>query len=190
MDCTEFLSSFTDYRDGLLAPAAEERLERHLQECASCRRYRKTVEEGVVVLRSLPTLPVPDDFRPRLQHRIYHLEDRDALSGPSRGSGVSAVAAAGLALLLVVVAWSPLVRSGEPEVSLAPLVVQAPRPPAAELTLPASAFFDPEPGPIAPAAANDRRGSRSTLLLGDVLGDLPLYESPYRTVGQSRSVLD
>lgn len=137
MDCTQFLSSFTDYRDDRVGLQQRARIERHLADCPSCRRYCRIVEEGVRLLRALPPISVSDDFRPRLRHRIYHVEDGEALSSASSSSGVSAVVAVSMAVLLALAAWSPLLRQHE-EVRLPAIVVTEPPDPVPGLTLPPS----------------------------------------------------
>lgn len=144
MDCKEFLSSYTDYRDGLLSDGEVARAEVHLSGCTSCRRYTQVVDEGVRELRSLPSVSTTDDFRPRLQHRIYHVEDGDDFFGDgSRGSGTTAVAAVGIAILLTAAAWSPVLRQAGDTVTLPAVVVNGPPGSSAraEVQLPPSAFF-------------------------------------------------
>lgn len=144
MDCKEFLSSYTDYRDGLLSDGEGARAEVHLSGCASCRRYTEVVSKGVRELRSLPSVSTTDDFRPRLQHRIYHVADGDDFFGDSsRGSGTTAVAAVGIAILLTAAAWSPVLRQAGETITLPALVVNGPPRSSvrAEVQLPPSAFF-------------------------------------------------
>lgn len=144
MDCQEFLSSYTDYRDGLLSEKDVARMEVHLSGCPSCRRYMKVVDEGVEELRSLPDVTATEDFRPRLQHRIYHVADEEAfLEDGSRGSGTTAVAAVGIAILLTVAAWTPVLRQAGSTVTLPAIVVSQPPGSSvrAEIRLPPSAFF-------------------------------------------------
>ena len=46
MTCAEFLDRYTDFRDGLItAPRELRRFERHLVQCASCRRYDTAVRQ-------------------------------------------------------------------------------------------------------------------------------------------------
>lgn len=146
MTCKDFLTIFSEYRDGVLDPRERRRADRHLDGCPSCRRYRRVVDDGVEALRARRPLPVSADFRPRLRHRLYHVEDGDVLgpgSPDSRGSGVSGLAAAGMALLLTIVAWSPVVRPPEVEVTLSPVVVHDPARPVPGLSVPAAALFQP-----------------------------------------------
>lgn len=134
MDCSEFLDRFSELEDGLAGREAQEAAEAHLAGCGECRRYRKVFRRGAELLRSLEAPSVPDDFRPRLQHRIYHVEDAQALDR-SGSSGTTVVTALGMVALLSAVAWSPAMRSGVPEVESAPVTARpaetAPAVPAA-----------------------------------------------------------
>ena len=144
MDCKEFLSRYTEYRDGLMGPADVARAEVHLSGCASCQRYRRVVDRGIRELRTTPSATAGDDFRDRLQHRIYHLRDGDTLAdGGARSSGASAVAAVGIAILLTAAAWSPVLRQAGNSVTLPAVVVSRPggSGPTGGLQLPTSAFF-------------------------------------------------
>jgi hypothetical protein len=71
---------------------------------------------------------VSRDFFPRLQHRIYHLEDGPALTRrETAGSATTTTTALAIAMLIAAAAWSPaLVRA--PEVALEPIVVTEPEP--------------------------------------------------------------
>lgn len=128
MTCSDFLQSFSDYYDGTGSESLRRDAEEHLDDCPDCRRYLGTFDRGRKLLRSFPRVEVSDDFRPRLQHRIYHLEDGEALKRGMLGSasGTTAATALGMAVLLVFAAWSPTLF-GEPEVELSPIVVSAPR---------------------------------------------------------------
>lgn len=128
MTCSEFLQSFSDYYDGTGCDSVRREAEEHLDDCTDCRRYAETFDRGRRLLRSFPQVEVSDDFRPRLQHRIYHLEDGEALKRGMLGSasGTTAATALGMAVLLVFAAWSPTLFE-EPEVELSPIVVSSPR---------------------------------------------------------------
>jgi len=123
MDCTEYLSLFSDYYDGAGDDELRDRMDAHRSSCASCRRYTEVVDRGVQALRELSRAEVPADFRPRLRHRLYHVADEEVLNRPSVASGVRGVVALAVAVLFAVAAWSPALRDPEPEVSLPPIVV-------------------------------------------------------------------
>ncbi|MFQ5537647.1 MAG: anti-sigma factor family protein [Gemmatimonadota bacterium] len=137
MDCSTFLEGYSDLRDGTASPAFRREAEEHLARCGRCSRYHRVVEAGLQVLRSGPVLDVPSDFHPRLQHRLYHVDDEAALLGHAN-SGTTALAVLGIALLLTLVVWSPLLRPREPVVELEPIVVS--EPPAALRLQPVLAF--------------------------------------------------
>jgi anti-sigma factor RsiW len=128
MSCSEFIDRFSDYFDGVGDTAFVQEAEAHLATCCSCRRYAEVVRKGGELFRAAPTVSVRGDFYPRLRHRIYHLEDARSLSRGSVGSATSAATILGMAVLLSLVAWSPVMRSGRPQVELSPIVVSSPSP--------------------------------------------------------------
>jgi anti-sigma factor RsiW len=126
MNCSDYVDHFSDFLDGT-APAHElGAFDAHLEECEACRRYRSVMEQGSRVLRALPEPELTDDFGPRLQHRLYHVDDAVALA--NGGSATPAMTVVGMALLLTAIAWSPALMPNAPQVALEPIVVdQAPR---------------------------------------------------------------
>jgi hypothetical protein len=128
MNCTEFQAHFSDYYDATGDARFMAAASTHLDGCAECRRYRDVVEQGIQVLRAAPAQSVSGDFLPRLQHRIYHLEDGPRLTrGETAGSATTTTTALAIAMLIAVAAWSPaLVRA--PEVAIEPIVVTQPEP--------------------------------------------------------------
>ncbi len=132
MDCAEYLARASEHLDGVLEKSLNLEVEAHLAECAACRGYHHTLTKGVSLFRSLPDLDPPGDFNPRLQHRIYHLEDGARIAGESLGSGVTTAAVLAMAFLFTVVAWSPRLAADRVAVEL-PAVVVA-RPPSASFT--------------------------------------------------------
>lgn len=125
MTCARFLEAFTELRDGRASPELRREAEAHLEACVECRRYRRVVERGLEVLRDQEPLDVPDDFQPRLRHRLYHVDDEKALHRHVN-SGATGTAVLGIALVLAAVAWSPVLRPAEPTVELSPIVVSRP----------------------------------------------------------------
>ena len=126
MDCSEFLSRFSEFYD---APSgATERLEAeaHMAECVSCTRYQEVVSRSVALLHAMPRAELAESFRMRLQHRLFHLDDEASVARPGRGSATPAVTVLGMAILLTAVAWSPTIGDGVPEVDLPPIVVSTP----------------------------------------------------------------
>jgi len=123
MNCTDFVTRSSDYFDGSLDAGEVAAMEDHLQRCPTCRRYKTVYERGASLLRQLPDPELPADFRPRLQHRLFHVDDRRALIDNS-GSAAPALTVLALAVVLSAVAWSPLLRDSPPVVELAPIVVE------------------------------------------------------------------
>jgi len=142
MSCCDFIERFSDYFDGVGDGAFLEEAEAHLSSCGSCRRYAEVVRRGGELVRAAPAVSVREDFYPRLKHRIYHMEDARALSRGSAGSATTAATILGMAVLLSVVAWSPLMRSDRARFELSPIVVSFPsssrspglRPPPVDLS--------------------------------------------------------
>lgn len=129
MDCQEYLRQFSDHHDGLTDAELSKAMEEHRSTCVSCRRYAETLESGAGALRSLPTLEVPADFRARLDHRIFHIEDGPSIAKESLGTGATTVSILAVAAVLAVAAWAPVVGSPVPMPELPPVVVQRPPPP-------------------------------------------------------------
>lgn len=122
MNCSDFVARFTDYLDGSARPEDVRAMDEHLEGCDSCRRYKNVIEHGASVLRSLPEPELREDFAPRLQHRLYHVQD-ERTSSDHVASRAPALTVLGIALVLTAVAWSPLLRSGVPVIELDPIVV-------------------------------------------------------------------
>ena len=125
LDCSDFLKEYSGFRDGSLDGVRMAAMRAHVAHCRPCARYDRVVEGGVDVLRALPAIEPSDDFMPRLQHRIYHIDDAAALR-ERRASGASAVILGGIAFAIGATAWAPLVRSSPPVVELPPIVAHAP----------------------------------------------------------------
>ncbi len=126
MTCSAFIEGFTDYIDGEADASTQEAARRHRDACASCRRYETVYLEGRSLLQDGESLEVGDDFHPRLQHRLYHVDDERALAR-SRPGSASAAMLLGVAALAVAAAWTPALLD-EPEVELSPIVVDRPAP--------------------------------------------------------------
>lgn len=125
VDCSQFLDQYSEFRDGLLPVERMCALQEHLDDCASCARYDRVVEEGIRVFRDLPEVEPSQDFIPRLQHRLYHLEDE--MRHPAHhASGTSVAFMLTIAAVIGVSAWMPAVRPRPAVVHLAPVVAHAP----------------------------------------------------------------
>jgi hypothetical protein len=89
MDCSEFLHSYSDYRDGLITDAGVlQRLRIHVAHCAPCARYDESVRRGVGALGDIDASP---GFRTRLWAR---LGTGEAEGLEPMGAGAAGVAAA------------------------------------------------------------------------------------------------
>ncbi len=127
MTCSEFLERFSDFHDGDGSLPDRGAFVRHLEGCPSCRRYERVLVRGVAVLREADALEPRGDFRDRLRHSLYRLdEERRRSSLPRDGAGPLAIAAVGL--LLALLAWSPLLRAGDPSVDLPAIMAGGPAP--------------------------------------------------------------
>lgn len=128
LNCSDFVREYSDYRDGRVDPVRRAEMEAHLAGCSSCARYDRVVVAGVDELRSIPEIEPSWEFLPRLQHRIFHLED--GLS-PWRRSERSAMSPAFVLLLVLLIgaaAWVPTLRRQAALVELAPVAAVAPAP--------------------------------------------------------------
>jgi len=143
MKCEHFLESYSDYVDGLLEESAATACEEHADQCLSCSRYSRVMQEGVGLFRDLPAAHPASDFNPRLQHRLYHVEDNIpwAVAHPGGSAAVLAVAAVGMLSLF----WLPFATRIPVEVEFAPVAVEAPE------NVPVDPLFQPGPHLETPA---------------------------------------
>jgi anti-sigma factor RsiW len=130
MDCPQYLAQFSDYFDGRAEVEVSEEMEAHRFACQRCRRYSEVLEAGGKLLRDLPSPEIPPDFQPRLDHRIFHVEDGASIAREAMGTGATTVSVLAVALLVALSAWAPAVTSPERTIELPPVVVAGP-PPAA-----------------------------------------------------------
>lgn len=146
-----------------MVPVDAARLSAHAAACASCGRYDRIVRKGTALIRGLPDVQPSENFDLRLQHRILHIQDEDALARP-RATGATAL---GIAAAIALLAWSPLLVAndgGRTAVS-APETVRA-----AEHAAIDSPLFDVSPW--APVAMPTARTQPTTTLLA-------LFPGPY-----------
>jgi len=121
MHCSDFLSFYSDYRDGLISDARVfRRLNRHIVTCDSCARYDASVRAGVQALRrAAGELEPRPQFRERLRARIAAGAEPAVPVTPG---------AAGIATLLMLAAALALVihqRSSTPAVVTVPELAAA-----------------------------------------------------------------
>ena len=127
MKCSEFLDSYTDFRDGALGPGKGDALRAHMTGCVPCRRYDRVVTRGVRLLRALPGTPPDPDFRARLRHSIYALEE-ERRRRRLLGSAMRAVPLLGALGVLGALLATLTLRDSVPVAELPPIVAE--RPPA------------------------------------------------------------
>jgi hypothetical protein len=127
VSCAEFLRDYSDFRDGYMGPAEGAEMEAHLAGCVTCSTYVELLDEGVGQLRSLPEIEPSYDFLPRLQHKLFHLEEDQAWRLQPEASATSVGFVITLVMLIASAAWLPLVRPKPPLVVLAPVAAVAPR---------------------------------------------------------------
>jgi hypothetical protein len=60
----------SDYLDGSLSPAEQERIRQHLDECESCRAFRNTLGRVVEVLHELPRRRLSDEAKRRVLDQV------------------------------------------------------------------------------------------------------------------------
>ena len=157
MTCDEFLTHYSDYLDECFGPADAARWSTHIGECASCARYDRVMRRGLTLVRDLPPVVPGEDFTPRLQHRLYHVQD-ELIGGRQRGMG-RVTLFAGAAVLVIAVAWSPLAR---PDLFQGEAATDSPAAVA--------------PAPVAPpAAAPAARADSHSLFVSAVSAPTPEY---------------
>ena len=182
MNCSDYVSAFTDYLDGSVPQDAVRAFEAHVESCPACGRYRVVVEKGAELLRSLPEPELTEDFGPRLQHRLYRVDEEPALD--SAASATPAMTVVGMALLLTAIAWSPTLWQGAPEIVLQPIVVD--QPPAQRPIRPLSAM--PRDMPTRPVSDFERGlWDNAHALLYEYS---PLSQRYRRRAGASRAGID
>jgi anti-sigma factor RsiW len=126
VNCSDFLRDYSSYRDGLLGAERRAAFEAHVSECPSCDRYDRVVGDGVGQLQALRTVEPSHDFMPRLQHRLYHLEEERTWWSRRDASGASAGFVLLLAIAIGVTAWLPVTPKPKELVVELPPVAAAP----------------------------------------------------------------
>lgn len=141
MTCADFIETFSEFVDQTGSEASRAEALRHRDECPSCRRYEEVYRGGVELLHhELDQVEVAEDFHPRLQHRLFHVDDERALARSRSGlspAGVVLGTAAALAVLLI----GPALLEPHPEVELSPIVVNVPSSHPQGLRMPLQSFL-------------------------------------------------
>lgn len=141
MTCSEFLSRYSDYRDGLIgAPREARRFARHIATCAACRRYHAALQHGVDALQTEVREEPDVDFRQRLARRLA--VERAQAGRPAIPSRPALAAALLIAAAIGLLAWESVRR--HPAVASVPPLPPVPFPkPVAEAGPPFVSFQDP-----------------------------------------------
>ena len=126
MNCSDFLGRFSEFYDAPQGAPVRQEAEAHMAVCGKCARYQEVVTRSVALLHVMPRAELAESFRPRLEHRLFHLDDGGSVARSGKGSATPAVTVLGMAILLTAVAWSPIIGSGVPEVDLPAIVVSGP----------------------------------------------------------------
>jgi len=125
IDCQTFLERYSAYLDHDVSWAEREEMEAHADGCEACAQYDRVLRRGTDVLRGLPEIEVSDDFGERLQWRLYQADweakRERTLAGPAQALGT-----VGIAALIAVAAWVPLMRPRPAIGHLPTVAVEAP----------------------------------------------------------------
>ena len=152
MQCSEFLDRYTDFHDGALAPEESERFRVHMTACATCQRYDEVLIRGVDLLRALSETRPGEDFRARLRHSIYMLEEERRRRRLLR-SNVRTVPLLGALAAFGAIVVGLSLGEAAPVVDLPPIVAARPSPGTGAprpLPLPSSLLLpDPARSPLA-----------------------------------------
>ena len=74
-DCREVRDLSSEYIDGELDPASEERIEKHVGWCGPCNAFISTLRTTVSMLRSMPKREASDSFRERVREAVKNEGD-------------------------------------------------------------------------------------------------------------------
>jgi hypothetical protein len=155
MRCPEFLTLYSDYRDGVIVDlGVMRRVRQHLDECTQCRRYDAIIRRGVATLRGAELKGVP--------RASWGTPDEEILEpAPARSMGALVLLAA-----LTLLVWEG--RGTPDDGDAAPGIPRTPRPVAiANPGVPFVRFVDhttPEPA-ADPAPAPDQPAISPALTL-------------------------
>jgi len=155
MTCSEFLESYSDFRDGLIDdPGVARRLGDHLAVCPRCMQYDARVARGATLLRSFSDIEPSPRFRRELARRLTrsHLTLEEPVRPAPAGIMVGLMVATAIALVV----WTSGERGAVavPAVETAaaraapspppPAVVALPSPPFVSFTELSAPAFDTE----------------------------------------------
>lgn len=128
MDCQEFRTSYSDFRDGQVTDQEQlRRMALHLYTCHACAHFDASLQRGIRQLRHTARgLEVSAGFRDRLRARIA----MDAApAAPSRSGAI------GLAALLILAAVAAVLRDGGRPPDQPVALVAEPAPPVPPMVI-------------------------------------------------------
>jgi len=126
MHCSEFLRRFSEFYDAPASAPIRKIAEAHMDECERCANYEKIISGGIKILRTIPRVDLPESFHPRLQHRLFHIEDDNAVLSKGNNSALLVVKAFVFAVIIMIIAWLPRVLNDTPEVIIPAIIVSNP----------------------------------------------------------------
>jgi hypothetical protein len=169
VDCSQFLEGYSAYRDGELDDFVRGQFEAHRAECSSCARYDRVIRKGVELYRNCEEITPSDDFLPRLQHRLYHVDEE--MRGPGRnGSGAQAALTLALAASIAAIAWIPTAQTKARMIELPAIAARAPLPPPPPTIFEARPLYSPTPVGGESWSAHERLGLPSSDMLFNPAG--------------------
>jgi len=154
MTCSEFLESYSDFRDGLIDdPGLARRLSDHMAVCPRCMQYDARVARAATVLRTFSDLEPSPRFRPELVRRLNC--SQPDLDEPVRPAPAGVMVGLMVATAIALVVWTagdhPAVPDFEIEAATAtahvpapPAVVARPSPPFVSFTELSAPAFETE----------------------------------------------
>jgi hypothetical protein len=176
--CEELWELLSAYADGMTTPDEAGRVERHAAICPECARDLRFMRETAHVLADAPEVVPPATlrdsilaatiYRPTWQQRIREAARRLVPTSPLR-----AMAWAGSAAAIVLVAWAASSRTGQlPAVGGGTDVASAPSPSSVARPLPFSAAPGPKIARITPSVITNAHPKSDSTSPGDSV-DLP-----------------
>lgn len=66
MECKELFARLSEYLDGELTAELCQELQQHLEGCAPCKAFARTLRQTVDLCRQLPSRPLPEDVKREL----------------------------------------------------------------------------------------------------------------------------
>ncbi|MHB8917052.1 MAG: anti-sigma factor family protein [Desulfocucumaceae bacterium] len=114
MRCHEAQELMSEYTDGVLDPSDQERVDRHIEGCPECRSELDALKMVVDLVRDLPLVEPPQEFRPELRKRLETEAVRPQNTGlvhrlaSGRWSGIIALAASFVLVIGLAATWEGL----------------------------------------------------------------------------------